>query len=61
MKLIESEDETFDKELDITMRLNHENVIKYFDHFRIKTDDEYLLGLIIEYCEVTFILKIKQI
>lgn len=61
MKLIESEDDSFEKELEITMHLNHENVIKYYDHFRIKTGDEHLLGLIIEYCEVTFILKIKRI
>ena len=68
MKLIESFDDTFDKsfddnfnkELDITMRLNHENVIRYFDHFKIKMDGEHLLGLIIEYCEVTFILNIKK-
>lgn len=61
MKLIETEDDTNEKELEITMRLNHENVIRYYDHFKFETGVKHFLALVIEYCEVIFILPIKRI
>lgn len=60
MKLIETEDDTNEKELEITMRLNHENVIRYYDHFKFETNAKHFLALVIEYCEVIFILPIKR-
>ena len=36
-------------ELDVYWEINHENIVKYFDHFNARSHN----FLIIEYCEVS--------
>lgn len=44
--------EASQNELKLLKKLNHENIIKYFDHFDEKLHDSEYLCIICEYCEV---------
>ena len=43
--------ETAQNELKLLKQLDHENIIKYFDHFDEKLHDSEYLCIICEYCE----------
>ena len=51
MKLVEGKTVS-QAELKIISSIDHENVIKYFDHFEIGILNEVYFSFIIEYCEV---------
>jgi len=56
MKVMDKEDIP-ENELEIIMGVNHENVVKYFDHFELvicknKNINEHKFFIITEYCEV---------
>ena len=54
MKVIES-DETVDNELSVLIRCDHENIVKYYDHFEVNyrgSNNHSSLCVIIEFCEV---------
>jgi len=60
MKLMDN-DEVAENELEVIMRVNNENVVKYFDHFELTIRNErdlqeHKLCIITEYCEVDFFL-----
>ena len=39
-------------ELDLFTRINHENIVKYFDHFYMRIEGENKTFLFTEYCKV---------
>ena len=41
-----------DNELGLLSTINHENIVRYFDHFRMRIGDESKTFLITEYCQV---------
>ena len=44
----------FMNELKLYWEINHENIVRYFDHFNVrKKNQENCTFLIIEYCEVS--------
>ena len=54
---------TFDEEVEnelVTLRsINHENIVKYYEHFDGEIDDLYHTCIILEYCEVCLFYKNK--
>ena len=52
MDLNENESMT-ENELDLLIKINHENIVRYFDHFYKRIGGEYKTFLITEYCEVS--------
>jgi hypothetical protein len=40
-------------ELNVYWEINHENIVRYFDHFNARSGGENHTFLIIEYCEVS--------
>ena len=53
-------DSTTENELDIFLRINHDNIVRYFDHFHLEIGDDNQTFLITEFCEVKFSLSISQ-
>ena len=45
-------DSITENELDMFFEINHENIVRYFDHFHLKIGDENQTFLITEFCEV---------
>ena len=52
MKIMES-GESSENELQIFMRIEHENIVRYFDHFHKQINDNNNTFLVTEYCEVS--------
>ena len=52
MKIMES-GESSENELHIFMRIEHENIVRYFDHFHKEISDNINTFLVTEYCEVS--------
>ena len=40
-------------ELELFSEINHDNIVRYFDHFHMKIGEENQTFLITEYCEVS--------
>ena len=53
MKIMDSFKSETQNELDIFWEINHENIVRYFDHFHLEVGDDTKSFLILEYCEVT--------
>ena len=53
MKISRAEDFISEKELNVYWEINHENIVKYFDHFNARLGGENYTFIIIEYCEVS--------
>ena len=54
IKLIKVDDEEWKKEATILSGLNHENIVKYCDHFQLITKESLCHPCIItEYCQVS--------
>ena len=51
MKIMES-GESSENELHIFIRVEHENIVRYFDHFHKQINDNNNAFLVTEYCEV---------
>ena len=45
-------DSVTENELDLFSRINHENIVKYLDHFHMRIGSEKKTFLITEYCQV---------
>ena len=46
-------DSTTENEIEMFSKINHENIVRYFDHFHLNISyDEYTF-LITEYCQVS--------
>ena len=46
-------DSVTENELDLFVKINHENIVRYFDHFHKRIGGEYKTFLITEFCEVS--------
>jgi serine/threonine protein kinase len=60
MNSSDESDSTTENELDIFLRINHDNIVRYFDHFHLEIGDDNQTFLITEFCEVKFSLSISQ-
>lgn len=57
MKMLEKSDDSAENEFITYLKVNHENIVKYFDHFdhyEEENSTDYIC-IITEYCEVTSI------
>ena len=45
-------DSMTENELELFSEINHDSIVRYFDHFHKKIGEEYQTFLITEYCEV---------
>lgn len=52
IKIMDRLDSITENELDMFFEINHENIVRYFDHFHLKIGDENQTFLITEFCEV---------
>ena len=52
MKIMDELDSSTPIELDILWENNHENIVRYFDHFHLKIGVDDKTFLITEFCEV---------
>lgn len=52
VKIIDRLDSESEKELDMLVEINHENIVRYFDHFYLKIGDDNQTCLITEFCKV---------
>jgi hypothetical protein len=53
MKIMNYFDSASVNELVIFWDINHENIVRYYDHFHLKIGSENKTFLITEYCEVS--------
>ena len=56
MKIMDASDDsdsTTDNELEMFLNINHDNIVRYFDHFHLKIGDDNQTFLITEFCEVS--------
>jgi serine/threonine protein kinase len=53
MKIMDQLNSATMNELEILSTINHENIVRYFDHFHKKIGGEDKTFLIMEYCEVS--------
>ena len=58
MKVMDQSDSVTENEIDLFVKINHDNIVRYFDHFHKKIRDEYKTFLI---TEVSRIDKISSI
>ena len=64
MKIMDELDSATENELEMFSKINHENIVRYFDHFHLNIGDDNHTFLITEYCEVikiSLILKDKLV
>ena len=52
MKIMDQMDLSTENELEMFLNVNHENIVRYFDHFHIRIGDDNHTFLITEFCEV---------
>ena len=50
-----------ENELEMFLEINHDNIVRYFDHFHLRMGDDDHTFLITEYCEVIKISLIKRL
>ena len=50
---MDQSDSITDNELEMFLNINHDNIVRYFDHFHLKIGDDNQTFLITEYCEVS--------
>ena len=53
MKIMDQLDSATENELEISSKINHENIVRYFDHFNLSIEGENQTFLITEYCQVS--------
>ena len=39
-------------DVELSSEINHENIVKYYDHFHMSIEKENLTFLVTEYCQV---------
>lgn len=57
MKIMNKCDFETENELKIFWEINHENIVKYIDHFHVKIRPDEKTCLLTEYCEVRQIMN----
>ena len=55
MKIMDKLDSSTINELELFSEINHENIVRYFDHFYKQIGEENKTFLITEYCEVSIV------
>ena len=55
MKIMNKCDSVTENELKIFWKINHENIVKYFDHFHVRIGVDHKTGLLTEFGEVSSI------
>ena len=45
-------DPVTENEIDLFCKIDHDNIVRYFDHFHLKIEGENQTFLITEYCQV---------
>ena len=50
-------DSVTENELDLFLDIIHENIVRYFDHFHLRIQDENKTFLITEYCKANIFLN----
>ena len=53
MKIMDKLDSATENELEISSKIIHENMVRYFDHFHMSIEGENQTFLITEYCQVS--------
>ena len=53
MKIMDQLDSSTLNELELFSEINHDNIVRYFDHFHKMIGGEYKTFLITEYCKVS--------
>ena len=53
MKIMDQFDWETENKLDLFSEINHENIVRYFDHFHMRIEGENQTFLITEYCQVS--------
>ena len=53
MKIMKPLDSVTMNELELSIKINHENIVRYFDHFHKRIGSEYKTFLITEFCQVS--------
>ena len=53
MKVMDKLDSATENELEISSKIIHENIVRYFDHFHMSIEGENQTFLITEYCQVS--------
>ena len=55
MKIIEHLDSVTENEIDLFLKISHNNIVRYFDYFHRRIGSEHQTFIITEYCEVNII------
>ena len=53
MKIMDKLDSATENELELFSEINHNNIVKYYDHFHMSIEGENKTFLIVEYCKVS--------
>jgi serine/threonine protein kinase len=53
MKIMDKLDWATENELELFSEINHNNIVKYYDHFHMRIEGENQTFLITEYCKVS--------
>ena len=53
MKIMDRLDSETENELELLTEINHDNIVRYFDHFHLEIGEDSQTFLITEYCEVS--------
>ena len=53
MKIMDQLDSVTENEIDLFIKINHDNIVRYFDHFHKRIGGENQTFLITEYCQVS--------
>jgi serine/threonine protein kinase len=53
MKIMDKLDSATENEIELSSKIIHENIVRYFDHFHISIEGENQPFLITEYCKVS--------
>ena len=52
MKIMDKLDSVTENEIELCSKINHENIVRYFDHFHMSIEGDNQTFLITEYCQV---------
>ena len=61
MKVMNKLDPSAENEFSLMWRINHENILKYYEHFDHEIDGLDSTCIITEYCQVRFLYNINYI
>ena len=53
IKIMKSDEDSTETELNIFMNIKHENIVVYYEHFHAQISGDNYTFLVTEYCEVS--------